>query len=182
MDKENSEQLGLDWSNRVPPWRLKGYPRLKHLMDYDPYLFDGLKKDREKKFKTWLPYNMHIYDAFVKFAYELNRLKNRRYYSARAIWERLRWETMLQDADTDSDCKISDLNMPFVSWLSMEAEPSLKGMFKKRRSKMADPDCHEEEEVEKEDHFNSDAEADADALASAGWGTDEDYGSASDIL
>ena len=31
------------------------------------------------------------------------------------------------------------------------------------------------------DGFNSDAEADADALASAGFGTDEDYGSAEDI-
>ena len=34
----------------------------------------------------------------------------------------------------------------------------------------------------KEDQFNSDAEADADALASAGLGTDEDYGSASEVL
>tara|TARA_Y100000593_G_C4313348_1_gene339517 strand:- start:1264 stop:1548 length:285 start_codon:yes stop_codon:yes gene_type:complete len=33
-----------------------------------------------------------------------------------------------------------------------------------------------------EDQFNSDAEADADALASAGFGTDEDYGSASEVL
>jgi len=110
-------------------------------MDNDPYLFDGLTKDREKKFKAWLPDNMHIYDAFIKFANELKWLNNRKYYSARAIWERLRWESMLQD--TDSDCKISDLNMPFVSWLSMEAEPGLKGMFKKRRSKMDDPDYHE---------------------------------------
>jgi hypothetical protein len=34
----------------------------------------------------------------------------------------------------------------------------------------------------KEDQFNSDAEADADALSSAGFGTDEDYGSASEVL
>ena len=34
----------------------------------------------------------------------------------------------------------------------------------------------------KEDQFNSDAEADADALASAGFGTNEDYGSASEVL
>jgi len=34
----------------------------------------------------------------------------------------------------------------------------------------------------KEDQFNSDAEADADALASAGLGTDEAYGSASEVL
>jgi len=39
-----------------------------------------------------------------------------------------------------------------------------------------------EEAEPKEDQFNSDAEADADALASAGLGTDEDYGSASEVL
>ena len=31
------------------------------------------------------------------------------------------------------------------------------------------------------DQFNSDAEADADVLRSAGWGTDEDYGSADEV-
>lgn len=40
-----------------------------------------------------------------------------------------------------------------------------------------DSDCCEEE-----DQFRSDAEADADALSSAGFGTDEDYGSASEVL
>ena len=33
-----------------------------------------------------------------------------------------------------------------------------------------------------DDQFNSDAEADGDALASAGFGTDEDYGFAEDVL
>jgi hypothetical protein len=33
-----------------------------------------------------------------------------------------------------------------------------------------------------QDQFNSDLEADADALASAGFGTDEDYGYAEDVL
>ena len=42
-----------------------------------------------------------------------------------------------------------------------------------------------QDEVEVRDYWNdvaSDVEADADALASAGWGTDEDYGYASDVL
>jgi hypothetical protein len=38
-------------------------------------------------------------------------------------------------------------------------------------------------EIDREqDQFNSDAEADADALASAGFGTDEDYGFAEDVI
>jgi hypothetical protein len=113
--------------------KIANYSKLKQMMDNDPYLFQGLTKDREVKFKKWLPNNMHIYNAFIKYANELKWRSNRTYYSARAIWERLRWETMLEDST--GDCKISDLNMPFVSWLSMEAEPDLKGMFKKRRTK-----------------------------------------------
>ena len=40
-----------------------------------------------------------------------------------------------------------------------------------------DPNEHNDEPF---DGFLTDAEADADALASAGYGTDEDYGSAED--
>lgn len=35
---------------------------------------------------------------------------------------------------------------------------------------------------DEDDQFLTDAEADADALASAGWGTDEDYGFADEVL
>lgn len=38
-----------------------------------------------------------------------------------------------------------------------------------------------EDETER-DQFLTDAEADADALASAGWGMDEDYGYADEVL
>jgi hypothetical protein len=38
-------------------------------------------------------------------------------------------------------------------------------------------------EIDREqDQFNLDAEADADALTSAGFGTDEDYGFAEDVI
>tara|TARA_Y100000588_G_C14057662_1_gene839972 strand:+ start:304 stop:684 length:381 start_codon:yes stop_codon:yes gene_type:complete len=110
------------------------YCDLKQLMDDDPYLFHGLTKEREIKFKEWLPNNMHIYDAFFRYATELRCHGHREYYSARAIWERLRWDTLLQDSGGPPP-KISDLNMPFVSWLAMYAEPHLSGMFRKRRKR-----------------------------------------------
>jgi len=44
------------------------------------------------------------------------------------------------------------------------------------------PDEPWDEDDGPEDHFRDDVEADADALASAGWGSDEDYGSAADML
>lgn len=113
------------------------YSKLKQVMDNDPLLFNGLTEEREVKFKEWLPENMHIYNAFIKYARELKWRNNRDYYSARAIWERLRWETMLEDSNGPPP-KISDLNMPFVSWLSMYVEPDLKGMFRKRKKKEED--------------------------------------------
>ena len=111
--------------------RSRSYFELKQVLDDNPYLFHGLTKEREVKFKGWLPNNMHIYNAFVQYAVQLKFISNRDYYSARAIWERLRWDTFHQDADGPPP-KISDLNMPFVSWLSMEAEQDLRGMFRKR--------------------------------------------------
>lgn len=109
------------------------YAELNIIMLNNPDLFKGLTPEREIKFKEWLPDNMAVYHAFVKYAKELRNYQIRNYYSARAIWERLRWDTMV--SDTGKLFKLSDLNMPFVSWLSMEAEPDLAGMFQKRKNK-----------------------------------------------
>ena len=109
------------------------YQDLCGVMENNPNIFLGLDEDRELKFREWLPENMRVYNAFVNFALELKRNARRDYYSARAIWERLRWQSLIED--TDPDFKLSDSSMPFVSWLSMEAEPEMKGMFQKRLAK-----------------------------------------------
>jgi len=113
------------------------YLRLKRIMDNDPHLFQGLTEEREARFKRWLPNNTHVYEAFVDYARELKHANLRQYYSARAIWERLRWDTMTHDT-FGGDTKLSDVNMPFVSWLSMAAEIDLHGMFKKRKNRNHD--------------------------------------------
>ncbi len=109
------------------------YQDLCRVLENNPNIFLGLDKSRELKFREWLPENMRVYNAFVNFALELKRNTRRDYYSARAIWERLRWQSLVED--TDPDFKLSDSSMPFVSWLSMEAEPEMKGMFQKRLAK-----------------------------------------------
>ena len=109
------------------------YQDLCGVMENNPNIFLGLDKDRELKFREWLPENMRVYNAFVNFALELKRNARRDYYSARAIWERLRWQSLIED--TDPDFKLSDSSMPFVSWLSMEAEPEMEDMFQKRLAK-----------------------------------------------
>lgn len=112
---------------------IRSYEELFKLMDNEPHLFDGLTFEREIKFKKWLPNNMHIYFAFVGYAKDLKKTKKRQYYSARAIWERLRWDSFMSDSP-QGEFKMCDLSMPFISWLSMRAEPELNGMFKKRYS------------------------------------------------
>ena len=107
------------------------YEELEAIMDADLSLFEGLIPAREVKFKTWLPDNMHIYRAFVDYARQIKG-RGREYFSARTIWELIRWETIIADKP-EGHYKMSDLNMPFVSWLSMKAEPELKGMFKQKR-------------------------------------------------
>ena len=109
------------------------YQDLCRVLENNPNIFLGLDKSRELKFREWLPENRRVYNAFVNFALELKRNTRRDYYSARAIWERLRWQSLVED--TDPDFKLSDSSMPFVSWLSMEAEPEMKGMFQKRLAK-----------------------------------------------
>ena len=111
---------------------MKNYVELQRIMDSDPYLFEGLKPEREFKFREWLPRNMHIYREFVKYAKKLKEVKGREYYSARTIWELIRWETIIADRP-EGHYKMSDLNMPFVSWLVMKAEPELEGMFKQKK-------------------------------------------------
>jgi hypothetical protein len=110
---------------------MKTYEELNAIMEADPNLFDGLTPAREIKFKKWLPLNMEIYREFVRYAKKLKEVRHREYYSARTIWEVLRWETLMAD-NPDGHYKMSDLNMPFISWLVMEAEPELTGMFRKR--------------------------------------------------
>lgn len=116
---------------------MKSYPELQAIMDENPYLFEGLKPAREFTFREWLPRNMHIYKAFVRYAVQLKETKARKYYSARAIWERLRWDSMTADKP-EGRFKLADTSMPFVSWLSMKAEPELEGMFQTRERSVGD--------------------------------------------
>ena len=110
---------------------MRTYRELWKVMEWDLSIFDGLDKDNAIKFKRWLPDNMHIYNSFVAYAHQLKQANKREYYSARAIWERLRWDSMTTEND-DGHFKINGNYAPFVSWLVMEMEPELEGMFRKR--------------------------------------------------
>lgn len=110
----------------------KKYVELQRIMGQNPYLFEGLCVKNEVAFREWLPRNMHIYIWFVGFATAMKVTRDRDYYSARMIWERIRWETMLREKP-EKEHKLSNNHAPFMAWLVMEAEPELAGMFQKKR-------------------------------------------------
>ena len=82
--------------------------------------------------------------------------------------------TSSQIADALEDCGVSR------TLRDLEAEGSIRRDV--RGNWELDGEAVDPNYDEPEDPFLSDTEADADVLASAGWGTDEDYGYAEDVL
>ena len=90
--------------------------------------------------------------------------------------------------------KWSNLEIHDLQFLSDEELRDVVAVFSTKQEPLSqrEADIREDaemllsqDEIEVRDYWNdvaSDVEADADALASAGWGTDEDYGYASDVL
>ena len=70
--------------------------------------------------------NPHIYDAFEKYALKAAKRKSR--YSAKAIFHIMRWETEIEELD--SDYKISDGWISHYARMFMENNPEHKGLFK----------------------------------------------------
>ena len=70
--------------------------------------------------------NPHIYEAFEKYA--LKSAKRRNKYSAKAIFHIMRWETELEEKD--SEYKISDGWIAHYARLFMEKNPTHKGLFR----------------------------------------------------
>lgn len=112
---------------------MKTYTELEIVMDSDPCLFDGLAPAGEHKFRVWLKDNMHIYRYFTGFAEDLKLRGAREYYSARIIWERIRWESIFaEQVRRGVVFKINNNYAPFMARLAMRSEPELEGMFQVR--------------------------------------------------
>lgn len=127
---------------------MKTFEELKIIMDENEDLFDGLVESGEYRFRVWLKDNMKIYNHFVDFAitmrFPLLTMKaaceleqnqsGKKYYSARMIWERIRWETEIVEKRRVGGAvlKLNNNYAPFMARLVMVAEPELEGMFQKR--------------------------------------------------
>ena len=106
------------------------YQQVAHLITFEPEILDEVKYRYRKDFIAWFPLNMHVIEAFERYAIELKRHGNREYYSIKAILERLRWDSMLEDSALDY--KLNNNHAACISRILMRLNPELDGMFQLR--------------------------------------------------
>lgn len=123
------------------------YQQVATLLLFHPEVLDDIVPKYRKQFMEWWPINMHVIEAFEKYALQLKRSGQREYYSIKAILERLRWDSMLEDSALDY--KLNNNHVSCISRILMRLNPELDGMFKTRNQvKDIDEIRDEEEELE----------------------------------
>lgn len=91
-------------------------------------LFDGIEDD---KFPAYHYENPHIYEAFKKYTFQAIN-NGRTYFSAEAVINRLRWDSMIAGNDI---YKINNNVKPFYSRMFMNEFPAYNKFFRIRKSK-----------------------------------------------
>ena len=124
------------------------YQQVAHLITFEPEILDEVKYRYRKDFIAWFPLNMHVIEAFERYAIELKRNGNREYYSIKAILERLRWDSMLEDSALDY--KLNNNHAACISRILMRLNPELDGMFQ-LRSQVKPRHEHEVEDARDEE-------------------------------
>ena len=124
------------------------YQKVANMLMFYPEVFDDIVPRYRKQFMEWWPTNMHVIEAFEKYAIQLKRSGKREYYSIKAILERLRWDSMLEDSALDY--KLNNNHAACISRILMRLNPELDGMFQLRsqvkpRNEVEDARDEEEE-------------------------------------
>ena len=122
------------------------YQQVANLLMFYPEVFDDIVPRYRKQFMEWWPTNMHVIEAFERYAIELKRNGNREYYSIKAILERLRWDSMLEDSALDY--KLNNNHAACISRILMRLNPELDGMFQTRSQVKKDVEEIRDEEEE----------------------------------
>ena len=122
------------------------YQQIANLLVFYPEIFDEVKPRYRKQFMEWWPTNMHVIEAFERYAIQLRRSGKREYYSIKAILERLRWDSMLNDSALDY--KLNNNHAACISRILMRLNPELDGMFKTRSQVKKDVEEIRDEEDE----------------------------------
>lgn len=74
--------------------------------------------------------NPEVYNKFEEFTFQAIK-SGRKYFSARAVIERMRWQSMIED--NTEEFKISDHPMPYYARMFEILNPQHKGFFRKKR-------------------------------------------------
>ncbi len=122
------------------------YQQIANLLVFYPEIFDDIVPRYRKQFMEWWPTNMHVIEAFERYAIQLRRSGKREYYSIKAILERLRWDSMLNDSALDY--KLNNNHAACISRILMRLNPELDGMFKTRSMVKKDVEEIRDEEDE----------------------------------
>lgn len=93
-----------------------------------PNLFDA---KTETAFEVYHRENPAVYVLFKRFSFEAIE-KGRKHFSAEAVINRIRWETLISGND---DFKINNNYKAFYSRLFMKDFPQYSGFFELRKSK-----------------------------------------------
>ena len=88
--------------------------------------------DYRADFRRWLKHNPQVWAEFVKKVRKAWLHSHKSRFSARAIMEVIRWETMVHERD--KTFKINNNYVADLSRLVMEVKPELKGYFQIRGS------------------------------------------------
>ena len=122
------------------------YQQVANMLMFYPEVFDDIVPRYRKQFMEWWPTNMHVIEAFERYAIELKRNGNREYYSIKAILERLRWDSMLEASALDY--KLNNNHAACISRILMRLNPELDGMFQTRSQVKKDVEEIRDEEEE----------------------------------
>ncbi len=122
------------------------YQQVANLLMFYPEVLDDIVPRYRKQFMEWWPTNMHVIEAFEKYAIQLKRSGKREYYSIKAILERLRWDSMLEDSALDY--KLNNNHAACISRILMRLNPELDGMFQTRSQVKKDVEEIRDEEEE----------------------------------
>lgn len=120
------------------PYKIRNALHVLKLMRENPEWFEGLACNA--RFREWIQKEGHldIYHMFVRFAREAKYRGNHEFYSNQLIINRMRWETMI--SETDSQFKISQFIGAYLARVAMLANPDLMGMFKTHKTNEGEND------------------------------------------
>lgn len=82
----------------------------------------------EERFEAYHAENPHVYQQFKTFA--LQSAARRPRFSARAIFHRMRWQSMIEGND---EFKINNNYSPYYARMFEDEYPDMEGFFEKRK-------------------------------------------------